>query len=215
MLKRNQIEWEFTDNTRLKIEMSSKKDKPGDDDISLFHNTVKGTMPLRQKKMGVDVLDKTNKQRSPRRVTETEIDELLLNDVNPDSLESYDVTTADSLEFFRPGLQTKVMKKMRRGQYPLEDELDLHGYRVEDAYNEVMAFLNNALGSDFKCVRIIHGKGRGSKTDLPILKNKINVWLRQLPQVLAFCSAQPQDGGIGAIYVLLKTTVKTGARSPG
>ena len=199
-----QFESIFTNSCGLKTEMGSKKDKSDDDDISLFQNTVKGTIPLHQKKIGVDALDTTNKQRHARRVSETETENLLLNDVNPDSLESYDVTVADSLEFFRSGLQTKVMKKLRRGQYPLEDELDLHGYRVEDAYNEVMAFLNNALTANFKCVRIIHGKGRGSKADLPILKNKINVWLRQLPQVLAFCSAQPQDGGIGAIYVLLK-----------
>lgn len=182
----------------------NEKNKPNNDDIELFRQATKGATPLRQKKIGVDALDKAGKTLKPKKAAENTSQQHISAQPNPDSLETYEVTAADILEFYRPGLQGKLMKKLRRGQVPVEDELDLHGYRVEDAHTETMAFLNHGLSNGFKCVRIIHGKGRGAKNDLPVLKNKVNVWLRHIPQVLAFCSAQPQDGGIGAVYVLLK-----------
>lgn len=191
--------------------MSSKKDTVNDEDINLFRNAVSGTTPLQHKKRGVSELDKPKKHLPAHKNLnhnndDSQSHDVLINQVNPDSLETDEIAAADILAFYRPGLQTKLMKKLRRGQFRVEDELDLHGYRVEHAYTETMAFLNHALTSGFRCVRIIHGKGRGAGTDLPILKNKVNTWLKQLPQVLAFCSAQPHDGGIGAVYVLLKRT---------
>jgi DNA-nicking Smr family endonuclease len=83
-------------------------------------------------------------------------------------------------------------------------ELDLHGMTVETAHKALTKFLADCCLMNRKCVRIIHGKGHGSDKKMPILKNKLNQWLRQHDDIIAFCSAQPNDGGTGAVYVLIK-----------
>ncbi len=120
------------------------------------------------------------------------------------TLDIDDVEMGEELSFFRPGVQKQTLRKLRRGQIAIERELDLHGLTVDQALPVLSSFLNNVSQSDQRCVRIIHGKGRGSKNKLPILKNKLNQWLQQHDKVLAFCSARPNDGGTGAVYVLLK-----------
>jgi len=112
--------------------------------------------------------------------------------------------TCDELLFSRSGLQHKVLRKLRRGQYAIGAELDLHGCTVVEARNLLVAFLNSCRHEQIRCVRIIHGKGNRSLQRQPILKGKVNYWLQQRDEVLAFCSARPVDGGAGAIYVLLK-----------
>ena len=104
----------------------------------------------------------------------------------------------------RGGLQQRVLRKLRRGQFAIEAELDLHGYIVPEAREALAVFLRDAQLTGKRCVRIIHGKGLGAEGRLPVLKIKVNSWLRQKDQVLAFCSTRPQDGGTGAVYVLLK-----------
>ncbi len=115
-----------------------------------------------------------------------------------------DIETGDELLFVRSGLQTNVVRKLRRGQYVLEAELDLHGQRVAEAHELINTFLRRAQKEGKRCVRIIHGKGLGSVSNLPILKGKVSAWLQKKDEVLAFCSARPNDGGTGAVYVLLK-----------
>jgi DNA-nicking Smr family endonuclease len=95
------------------------------------------------------------------------------------------------------------MRKLRRGQFSSRAELDLHGLRSEEARRTVAEFLHAARERNLRCVRIIHGKGRGSGARGPVLKQKLGSWLRQRSEVLAFCSARPADGGSGALYVLL------------
>jgi DNA-nicking Smr family endonuclease len=112
--------------------------------------------------------------------------------------------TGEELFYCRSGLQHNVLRKLRRGHYAVEAELDLHGLRVAEARQALGTFLQNALERGIKTVRIIHGKGNGSLNKQPVLKGKVNHWLRQRAEVLAFCSARPVDGGTGAIYVLLR-----------
>lgn len=102
-----------------------------------------------------------------------------------------------------PGLQKRVLRRLRRGQYAIEAELDLHGMTRAQAGNALAGFLHNAHERRLGCVRIIHGKGRRSSNEGPVLKPAVAGWLRRRREVLAFCSARPVDGGSGALYVLL------------
>ena len=106
--------------------------------------------------------------------------------------------------FKRSGIQDKLMDKLRRGNMLIERQLDLHGMTVVDAQAALGSFLLHCLRQNIRCARIIHGKGHGSQNRKPVIKNELNHWLRKHPEVLAFCSTPPHDGGSGAVYVLLK-----------
>jgi DNA-nicking Smr family endonuclease len=121
-----------------------------------------------------------------------------------DNFHPAEVETGEELLFARPGLQRTVLRKFRRGQFAIQDELDLHGRVVDEARELVSTFVRDAQQRGYRCVRIIHGKGLSSAGKLPVLKGKVNGWLRQKDEVLAFCSALPAHGGTGAVYVLLK-----------
>ena len=97
-------------------------------------------------------------------------------------------------------------RKLRRGGWVIQGELDLHGHTGDEARIALAAFLNRCMLEDRRCVRIIHGKGHGSKNRLPVLKNKVRHWLTQREDVLAFCQARTVDGGAGAVIVLLKSS---------
>jgi DNA-nicking Smr family endonuclease len=101
-------------------------------------------------------------------------------------------------------MQHNVLRKLRRGQFSISAELDLHGLRVEEARQALSHFLYHCRVNKKRCVRIIHGKGYRSANNQAVLKSKVNHWLRQHDDVLAFCSARAQDGGTGALYVLLR-----------
>lgn len=115
-----------------------------------------------------------------------------------------DVETGEELMFARTGLQRTVLRRLRRGDYIVEDVLDLHGLTSEVAREDLIAFLRSAREQGHRCVRIIHGKGLRSPGKRSVLKAKTDKWLQQKDEVLAFCSARPADGGTGAVYVLLK-----------
>lgn len=114
-----------------------------------------------------------------------------------------ELDTGDELVFIRPGLQRSVLRKLRRGYYSVTRQLDLHGLTVPEAREVLGEFLTTCLASGDRCVRIIHGKGNNSRNQQPVLKVKLNGWLRRRNEVLAFCSARPVDGGTGAVYILL------------
>jgi DNA-nicking Smr family endonuclease len=116
------------------------------------------------------------------------------------------VSTGEELVFVRPGVPTAALKKLRRGGWVIRGELDLHGHTGDEARVALAAFLNRCMIEDRRCVRIIHGKGHGSRNRLPVLKNKVRHWLMQREDVLAFCQARTVDGGAGAVIVLLKSS---------
>jgi len=116
------------------------------------------------------------------------------------------VSTGEELYFARPGVPTAALRKLRRGGWVIKAELDLHGHTGDEARIALAAFLNRCMVEDRRCVRIIHGKGHGSKNRLPVLKNKVRHWLMQREDVLAFCQARTVDGGAGAVIVLLKSS---------
>lgn len=113
------------------------------------------------------------------------------------------VGSEDPLNFVASGVQKNVLTKLRQGYFGLDAEIDLHGLSSNDAKRHLLNFLHSCVKEDCRCVHIVHGKGYRSQDPYPILKNNINLWLRQHKDVQAFCSASPKDGGTGAVYVLL------------
>jgi DNA-nicking Smr family endonuclease len=114
------------------------------------------------------------------------------------------VTVDGALSFQRAGVRIQVMRRLRRGLYPIDDELDLHGLTQSAARNELADFLARSRDGGLRCVRIIHGKGYRSGARGPVLKTAVNLWLRRHMDVMAFVSARAIDGGTGAMYVLLR-----------
>ena len=109
----------------------------------------------------------------------------------------------ENLSFTRLGVGSDVLSKLRRGHWALQGQLDLHGLRRDQAREALAAFLRQARRQGLRCVRIIHGKGHGSVNKEPVLKQKVRNWLAQKEEVLAFCQARPDEGGAGALVVLL------------
>lgn len=178
--------------------MNDKHDRK-DQEPDLFREALGDVEPLRQDRV------------VPPRKRPAPVPEQSLRDAREvmDSLLSSEhdyaeIETGEELLFIRPGVRPTIARKLRRGQYAIEAELDLHGLRVPEAHELLKAFLAECRSQGKRCLRIIHGKGLGSYAKMPILKGKVNLWLRRHGDVLAFCSARPNDGGTGAAYVLLK-----------
>ncbi len=114
----------------------------------------------------------------------------------------------DRVAFITPGLQKSVLKKLRKGYYGLDADIDLHGLTSREAQTQLLRFLHFCVEDGCRCVQIVHGKGYNSPGNQPVLKNDINLWLRQHKDVLAFCSAPSRAGGAGALFVLLRLSDK-------
>jgi DNA-nicking Smr family endonuclease len=112
----------------------------------------------------------------------------------------------DALSFRRPGVGIDVARKLRRGEWTIQSEIDLHGLRSDDAREALADFLREAMRQGMRCVRVVHGKGLGSPGKTPVLKGKVHSWLVQKNEVLAFVQARGDEGGAGAVVVLLKPT---------
>ena len=115
-----------------------------------------------------------------------------------------DVGPGDVLSFRGEGVQRRELERLRRGRFEVEADLDLHGRTVAEAVAALERFLEDSRRRGRRCVRIVHGKGFGSRSGMPIMKAHVDRWLRACSGVLAFCSATPPDGGTGALYVLLR-----------
>lgn len=137
---------------------------------------------------------------------------LLNSDGDTVELSESEVYTGELLEFARPGVQQRVLQDLRRGHIEPALDLDLHGLTVSCARETFDEFLLECRRRHLRCARIIHGKGYRSENRQPVLKQKINYWLRLRKEVLAFCSATRHDGGTGAVYVLLRNPRKNRQR---
>ncbi|MGC3987763.1 MAG: Smr/MutS family protein [Pseudorhodoferax sp.] len=122
--------------------------------------------------------------------------------------DEFDATTLldvdDAMSFRRPGIGLDVTRRLRKGEWSLQRELDLHGMRREDAREALSAFIRDAHRQGLRCLRVVHGKGLGSPGRVPVLKSKVQAWLIQKQEVLAFVQARADEGGAGALVVLLK-----------
>jgi len=121
--------------------------------------------------------------------------------------DEFDVSTLldvdDQLSFRRPGIGTDITRKLRKGEWSIQGQLDLHGLRSDEARTALSQFIRDAKRMGWRCVRVVHGKGLGSPGKEPVLKAKVQRWLVQKNEVLAFVQAKPSDGGAGALVVLL------------
>ena len=131
--------------------------------------------------------------------------------------DDFDVTTLletdEQLSFRRPGIGPDVTRKLRRGDWRIQRELDLHGLRTEDAREALGSFIREATKLGLRCLRVVHGKGLGSPGKAPVLKSRVQGWLIQKNEVLAFVQARPVDGGAGALLVLLQGSGGTNAKN--
>lgn len=142
------------------------------------------------------------KPRPAARFTRCDQQEVLRESLLPPADEAL-LSTGDELSFRRPHVPETVLLKLRRGQYAVDAEIDLHGLNGAQAKTALREFMADAVGRGMSCVRIVHGKGKGSGPRGPVLKNMVNSWLQRLGVVLAFGSARTVEGGSGAVHVLL------------
>lgn len=172
-----------------------------DPDRALFRAAMQDVRPLRRRGDTA-----TTGRRRPAPVPGQRIadDRAVLRELlEPGEGAGLGAELGEAIAYARPGVQRRTLRKLRRGQYSVMAEVDLHGLTVDPARRLLADFLNDCRRRQLGCVRIIHGKGRRSPNSGPVLKSKVDRWLRQRDDVLAFCSARPVDGGTGAVYVLL------------
>jgi len=129
-----------------------------------------------------------------------------VSDIDAETL----LDTDENLSWRRPGTGTDVLRRLRRGDWAIQSELDLHGLRVDEARPTIAAFLREAARQGVRCVRLVHGKGLGSRGGVPVLKGRVRAWLLRRDDVIAFCQARPAHGGAGALLVLLRPAPATG-----
>ena len=177
------------------------------DDRKLFHDAVRDVIPLK-KDPGCAAV------RAALRMPPVPVQSLLderaalresaLGVVSVD--DALDSGNEDS--FLRPGLAREVLRKLRRGYWVVQDEIDLHGLKSHEARERVAQFLGECAKRGAGCVRIVHGKGLRSPGREPVLKGKVRSWLARRAEVLAFCQAPANHGGAGALLVLLQSGKK-------
>ncbi len=129
---------------------------------------------------------------------------VLLESISDDFDVSTLLDTDDQLSFRSPGIGVEVTRRLRAGHWSIQRQLDLHGLRVDEAREALGQFIRHAHKTGLRCVRVVHGKGLGSPGKSPVLKSRVQRWLVQKNEVLAFVQARPMDGGAGALVVLLK-----------
>ena len=185
--------------------MSDDKNDIDPESRSLFRDAVSGSRRLKDDRIKPY---RTRVKPVPKQKLADDQDVLdaSLEPLSHEAIIDIGVDSEEELNFAQSGVQQTVMRKLRRGQYPIEAELDLHKMITEQAHEALRDFVVQCQHRNIRCVRIIHGKGLGSENKIPVLKSRVNSWLRQWNNILAFCSARPCDGGNGAIYVLLRRT---------
>ena len=165
----------------------------------LFRQAVGNVQPIQNPRRHTPTSKPAPRPRQQEKDNREIMDNLLSHDEYP-----LDVRPDEYLEYRGNGVQYKTMRKLKRGEYRRDGEIDLHGMNAVTARRELTTFLHHARNRGWRCVHIIHGKGYRSSNGEPVLKSRINNWLRQYRGIIAFCSATPRDGGTGAVYVLLK-----------
>ena len=174
--------------------------QPDDDPMQLFRDAVGDVKPVANDRVG------DTRKPPPPRPRQFELDEkAVMHDAMTDDRDPDTLDTGEHLNWARNGVQRRVMRKLRNGYYAIQAELDLHGMTVNEARDAMREFITETtLARGSCCVRIIHGKGRKTLTDAPVLKPFTASYLRQRKDVLAYCSAKKNQGGTGAVVVLLR-----------
>ena len=168
------------------------------DEAELFREAMRGVRPLRQR----GPAPRQPPARPHARFTRADRTAVLAESLGEEGADPQ-LAGGEELVFHRPQVQPPVLRRLRRGEYRVQREIDLHGMTVAEAKHALRSFLLACLEREVRCVRVIHGKGLRSGHRGPVLKSAVNAVLRRTGAVLAFVSARQVDGGTGALYVLL------------
>jgi len=170
-------------------------------DKDLFIKAAGAVKPLNDKRQAL--LKK--EQPKPIPVQRERDEQAVLQEAISDEFDvSTLLDTDEHLSFRRPGIGPDVTRKLRRGDWAIQREIDLHGLRTDEARGALGQFIRDARKHGIRCVRVVHGKGLGSPGKTPVLKSRVHSWLVQKKEVLAFVQAKPAEGGAGALIVLLQ-----------
>ncbi|QOJ22383.1 MAG: Smr/MutS family protein [Gammaproteobacteria bacterium] len=180
--------------------MTQKDSSQNDDDAALFHAAMRDVAPLPAANKAA--VGNSPVAPVPRRRKQQE--QFVAEDRLSDHI-AIEMEAGDDWSYVRPGMPHQTLRKLRRGHWAIQANLDLHGLTRDEARRELSVFLDACTQRGLRCVRVIHGKGLSSKNREPVLKTRIGNWLLQRADVLAFCQARAEDGGGGAILILLKT----------
>ena len=182
-------------------------EKPEIDEKILFNEAMSGVIPISLEKG--EKIPPSGKTKRPVHSLSDDENEVIthLHNLVAGSIDM-DFTFSDEYtEGSITGVSKNIMRKLKRGKFPIQAHIDLHGLTKKDAEDVVRRFLVNSHHRGLRCVLIVHGRGLNSPDSIPVLKERLPVWLNRGPArkiVMAFSSAQPYDGGTGAIYVLLR-----------
>lgn len=166
----------------------------------LFVRTVGVVKPIADKQ----IAQHAPPRKAPAKLQRERDQEAVMQEAISDEFDvSTLLDTDEHLSFRRHGIGADVTRKLRRGDWSIQRQLDLHGLRQDEARDKLGQFIREAHKQGIRCVRVVHGKGLGSPGKTPVLKSRVQTWLVQKNEVLAFVQAKPADGGAGALVVLI------------
>jgi DNA-nicking Smr family endonuclease len=178
------------------------EETPPDDEVQLFHEVVKGARPLNAKRV---VLKPPAPKPIPKQFIRDER-QALVDSLSDNYIPAHELESGEELLYLRDGHAPDILSKLRRGHWVIQAAIDLHGLVSDEARLYVAEFLADCKKRGIRCVRIVHGKGLGSRNREPVLKHKLRSWLMQKDEVIAYAQARREDGGSGAVIVLLKAS---------
>jgi DNA-nicking Smr family endonuclease len=175
-------------------------ENPPEPPENIFLQAVKNARPLN---IDVPFTEKTYPLPIAKQFIRDE-KQALRDSLSDDFYPAHELESGEELLYLRTGQSPDVLSKLRRGFWVVQAQIDLHGLISDEAREYVAEFLSSCKKKNIRCVRIVHGKGLGSRNREPVLKHKLRNWLMQKDEVIAYAQAKPEDGGSGAVIVLLK-----------
>ena len=195
LAKANQAKIEALKNQQKAVEIPA-----AEQDKHLFLDAVKNARPLN---IDVPFTEKTHPKPIAKQFLRDE-KQALRDSLSDDYYPAHELESGEELLYLRTGQSPSILSKLRRGFWVVQAQIDLHGLISDEAREYVAEFLGSCKKKNIRCVRIVHGKGLGSRNREPVLKHKLRNWLIQKDEVIAYAQAKPEDGGSGAVIVLLK-----------
>lgn len=181
----------------------SDRAKPDNSDQELsFTDAMQGVTPHTHDRADLKPVRHKDINLDAKRAAALIEEEKVIDNLSSEAVDL--VESNEELIFASPGIQLRVLKRLKQGHIPWEEGLDLHGYTIDDARDQLSRFIRTAQNRNMRAVIVVHGKAYSQSGKQPLLKSYVNEWLRRMPGVLAFTSAQDRDGGTGALYVLIK-----------
>ncbi|MGZ8258149.1 MAG: Smr/MutS family protein [Methylotenera sp.] len=170
------------------------------DEIDLFLDAVKDVRPLQNDRV-------VHPPKKPKPIPKKFIhddQQALADSLSDHFIPAHELETGEELLYLRDGHSPDILSKLRRGHWVVQAAIDLHGLFSDEARLYVSTFISDCKKRGIRCVRIVHGKGLSSRNSEPVLKHRVRSWLMQKDEVIAYVEARRQDGGSGAVIVLLK-----------